>query len=154
MVADPIWTIKKTDWEVSLPILAQSVLSEFDWDRPVEVTIKLTTDAEIQDLNRRYRGKDKPTNVLSFVAMDEADIQALPEGAPFILGDIALAFETVEREALEQDKPFSHHVNHLVVHGLLHVLGYDHETDEDAAEMESLEIAILNQHAIPNPYKE
>lgn len=103
--------------------------------------ILFTSDARMQELNHTWRGKDKPTNVLSFANS-------------VYLGDIALGFETVEREALEAKKPMLHHTQHLIVHGLLHLLGYDHETDEEAEKMEAHEVAILHAIAIPNPYQE
>ncbi len=148
------WKAKTTDWEPYIAHLAQAVLDEFDWPRPVEVNIKLTDNAEIQELNRQYRGKDKPTNVLSFPALDDISSKLMPPDLPLILGDIALAYETIEQEAIDQNKVFDHHVSHLVVHGLLHLIGYDHETDAEAEAMESLEIDILKKQSISNPYKE
>jgi len=106
-----------------------------------EVSVVLADDAFVQNLNRDYRGKDKPTNVLSF-----------PQDAP-MLGDIVLAYETVVREAGEQDKSFDAHFSHLLIHGLLHLLGHDHEEDEEAEEMEALEVEILEKIGVKNPYK-
>ncbi len=108
------------------------------------VSVALSSDANVAVLNERFRGKSKPTNVLSFPAGVGA-----PEGQ---IGDIVMAFETLEREAQEQDVPFSHHLQHLVVHGVLHLLGYDHETTADAERMEALEIAILSKFGVANPY--
>lgn len=111
-----------------------------------EVSLLFTNDAQMQNLNARWRGKDKPTNVLSFAANESG----LP--GP-MLGDIVLAFETIEREAHEQDKSFDDHLTHLIVHGLLHLLGYDHETGEAEAEaMESLEREICATLGIADPY--
>lgn len=154
IVDEEAWNLKEIDWELYISNLSQFVLSDFEWDRSVELNVKLTNDAEIRQLNHQFRGKDKPTNVLSFPAMDEAGIHVLPEGFPVILGDIALALETIEREAVAQSKLFEHHVSHLVVHGILHLLGYDHETDSEAEEMEALEVDILKKLSISNPYKE
>ena len=111
-----------------------------------ELSIVLTDDAEQQGLNRDWRGIDKPTNVLSF-----------PQIEPFgpvtgILGDIVLARETLEREAVELGKPFTDHYTHLVVHGFLHILGYDHIDEAEALVMEGLETQILATLGIPDPY--
>lgn len=113
------------------------------------VTLLFTSDAEMQVLNRDWRGKDKPTNVLSFPAPD----MPVPEGEATPLGDIALACETVSREAAEQGKPLADHTAHLIVHGTLHLLGYDHETDGEAEEMESEERKILARLGIADPYE-
>ena len=107
-------------------------------------TLALADDALVRDLNRRFRGKDKPTNVLSFPSGEVAS------GAP--LGDIVVARETLEREAALDGKPIDHHLMHLVVHGLLHLLGYDHESDDEAEAMERLETAILAELGVPDPY--
>lgn len=115
---------------------------------PAELAVRLTDDAGLQALNRQYRGKDRPTNVLSFPG-DPAD--ALP-GEPVPLGDLALAYGTVAREASEQGKSLADHLSHLIVHGTLHVLGYDHETESEAAEMEALEVRILSGFGISDPY--
>jgi probable rRNA maturation factor len=116
------------------------------------VDVTLTDDSEQQTLNRTWRGKDAPTNVLAFPAAD-TDF-AVPEGAPLLLGDVVLAFETVSREADEQGKPLADHLRHLVVHGVLHLLGDDHENAADAAIMEAREIAILEEMGVPNPYRD
>jgi len=110
-----------------------------------EVAIVLTDDAAIRDLNRTWRGIDAPTNVLSFPAKQGP-------GAPARLGDIVIPYETVAREAIAQEKPFAHHLMHLAVHGFLHLLGHDHETDGDADVMEGLERAILARLHVPDPY--
>lgn len=117
---------------------------------PAELSLVLVDDAQIRDLNRNYRGFDKPTNVLSFAALDGED--AAPAEGPRLLGDVILARETIVREAAEQDKRLTNHITHLVVHGVLHLLGFDHELDEDAEEMEGREIAILAQLGIADPY--
>lgn len=109
------------------------------------VTIVLTNDDEVRALNRDYRKKDKPTNVLSFP-------DGTTHGDFMSLGDIVLAYETIAREAEEQGKKFSHHAQHLVIHGVLHLMGYDHENDADAEGMEALEIRILASLSIANPY--
>jgi probable rRNA maturation factor len=113
-----------------------------------ELAVMLTDDAGIRALNQDWRGIDKPTNVLSFPAV------ALPGGGsrPRTLGDVAIAYETTRREALDENKPFGHHLSHLAVHGFLHLIGYDHETDDDAETMEELERQILARLGIPDPY--
>lgn len=111
-----------------------------------EVSLVLADDAAVQVLNRTWRGIDKPTNVLSFPA------PAAPAGPVRMLGDIAVAYETLRREAAAEGKSFAHHLAHLVVHGLLHLLGYDHETDSEAEIMERLETAILAELGVSDPY--
>lgn len=118
------------------------------------VTVALLSDADVQRLNRQFRGKDRPTNVLSFPATTgglapDADAPPAEERA---LGDLALAYETVAAEALEARIPLLHHVAHLVIHGVLHLLGHDHETDADAERMESLETTLLARMGIADPY--
>ena len=113
-----------------------------------ELSVVFTDDAAIRELNAGWRGKDKPTNVLSFPAFPETREGPLPP----MLGDIVLAAGTVAREAALEGKPVENHITHLVVHGLLHLLGYDHETDMQAEEMEAVERAALARLAIPDPY--
>jgi probable rRNA maturation factor len=108
-----------------------------------EVSVVLAGDAMVRRLNRRYRGKDKPTNVLSF----PADRLALP-----ILGDVILAYGIAKREADSENKALAAHLSHLVVHGVLHRLGYDHDDDKAAAVMERLESAIMARLGFPDPY--
>ena len=135
-------------WPESLPEpgkLAEAaiarIVAELDAPKLGELSIALVDDADIQALNRDYRHKDKATNVLSF-----------PQEGP-LLGDIVLALETVQREAAEKSISLEHHVSHLIIHGFLHLQGYDHETDETAREMEALEIAALAALNIDNPYE-
>lgn len=124
--------------------------------QPVEVGVRLTGDAEIRVLNSTYRGRDTATNVLSFamVADDASDEFTPPhlEGMPILLGDVVVAFETCAGEAKEQMKPLADHLRHMVVHGILHLLGYDHETEDEAAQMEGLECDILAHLGVPDPY--
>lgn len=111
-----------------------------------EVAIVLTDDSGIRTLNRDWRGIDKPTNVLSFPAAQA------PGATPRMLGDIAIAYETTRREAEDEQKPFAHHLSHLAVHGFLHLVGHDHDNDDDAERMEELERTILASLGIPDPY--
>lgn len=115
-----------------------------------EVSILLTDDKRMRQLNRAYRGKDKPTNVLSFAALDGAKPKP---SAPWLLGDIVLASGVIAREARQQAKRLDHHLSHMAVHGMLHLMGYDHEDDSDAEVMEALEIAALAEMGIANPYE-
>jgi len=116
-----------------------------------ELAVMLTDDAGIRTLNSNWRGIDKPTNVLSFPALPPTG-PAGPDDAPRMLGDIAIAYETTRKEADDEQKPFDHHLSHLAVHGFLHLIGYDHDTDGDAETMETLEQEILAQLGIPDPY--
>lgn len=117
-----------------------------------EITIRLVDEAESQMLNHTYRGKDKPTNVLSFpFGHDELDVNDDIE-IP-ILGDLVICQQVVEREALEQHKPLMAHWAHMIVHGCLHLLGYDHIDDAEAEEMESIEIEIMQQLGFDDPYQ-
>ena len=117
-------------------------------------SVAFTSDAEVHALNREWRGKDKPTNVLSFPMLERGELLDLaPQGPPELLGDIALALETCEREAADKGISLEHHTAHLLIHGLLHLAGYDHETSsEDAHEMERLEIKALATMGIADPY--
>ncbi|MEC4728728.1 rRNA maturation RNase YbeY [Shewanella sp. D64] len=113
-----------------------------------ELTIRIVDEAESQSLNSTYRGKDKPTNVLSF------PFEAPPEIDIPLLGDLIICASVVEQEAIQQNKPSQAHWAHMVVHGCLHLLGYDHINDAEAEEMESLEIQLIENLGFNNPYKE
>jgi probable rRNA maturation factor len=150
----PAWSQALPDSEARCGRLAATALGAVDLpDGVVELSIVLADDAMVQGLNRDWRGKDQPTNVLSFAALDD-DEAPLVEGAPLLLGDVILAYETCAAEAREQGKPLADHFGHLVIHGVLHLLGYDHMDDEEAAEMESLETTLLAALGIPDPYGE
>ncbi len=116
-----------------------------------ELAIRLTSDRQLAALNFQYRGLDKPTNVLSFAALD-CDDPALLDGAPLFLGDIAIAAETILKEAHDQDKSVADHLAHMVVHGTLHLLGFDHMDAGEAEHMESLEKDLLSASNIKDPY--
>jgi probable rRNA maturation factor len=133
--------------------IAQAAAVEGTADPGAEVAVLLCDDAVIAALNARWRGRDEPTNVLSFPAPPPAILNPPADpAAPAHLGDIAIACETVIREAQEQGKPVSQHLAHLAVHGFLHLLGYDHGTDGEAERMERLEREILASLGIPDPY--
>jgi probable rRNA maturation factor len=116
-----------------------------------EIAVMLTDDAGIRTLNSNWRGIDEPTNVLSFPALQPTTVRR-PGDAPRMLGDIAIAYQTMRKEADDEQKPFDHHLSHLAVHGFLHLVGYDHEKDDEAEAMEALEQEILAQLGIPDPY--
>jgi probable rRNA maturation factor len=122
---------------------------------PGEVSVLLADDARLHELNRGWRGKDRPTNVLSFPAGDPVGATAaVPGGPPRLLGDIAVALETARAEALAEGKPLDHHLSHLLVHGTLHLLGYDHEGDEgEAVTMERRETELLAGLGVADPYR-
>jgi probable rRNA maturation factor len=121
--------------------------------RSAEVSVVLTSDRAIRTLNRRWRGRDKSTNVLSFPSPAPVGKKPL-RGAPRHLGDIVLAYETVAREARAEGKPLDHHIAHLALHGFLHLLGYDHESHGQAEAMERRERRILARLGVPDPYAE
>ncbi len=120
-----------------------------------ELSILLTDDVAIRELNRRWRGLDKPTNVLSFPADEIVAAQSAAQprdGAPAMLGDIVLARETLQAEADLAPRPFDHHFSHLVIHGFLHLFGYDHINEADAERMEQIERGALKKIGLPDPY--
>ncbi|MFO1068526.1 MAG: rRNA maturation RNase YbeY [Geminicoccaceae bacterium] len=154
-------TVEAGDWDTSFADLEgacrraveTTVASELgDRHRAWEVSVLLTDDAAVRELNRTWRGQDKPTNVLSFPAQDEIDADP-PAGVPLVLGDLAVAYQTVMREAVAETKPAVAHLSHLLVHGTLHLLGFDHATTEEAAAMEGREVAILATLGVPDPYR-
>ena len=141
-VEDPAWSVALPDAEALVRAAADATLAS-EGAVGEGVSLLLTDDPAMADLNRRFRQQDKPTNVLSFPA---------PQNPERFLGDVALAYGVCAREAQEQGKPLAHHLQHLVAHGVLHLLGYDHETDDQADEMEGLERAVLAGLGIPDPY--
>ncbi len=145
-VADPRWN-GLGDLEQLANEACQAVAGQPD-DR--ELSLLFTNDAEIAKLNAQWRGKTGPTNVLSFPT---ATTLTLPPGEPAPLGDIVLSYETVVKEAAETGKSVEHHTSHLIVHGMLHLLGYDHETEADAEIMEDKERVILARLGIADPYQ-
>jgi probable rRNA maturation factor len=152
----------EADWPASIdwPALAEQAAEAVAAGAPeltnprLSASLLFSDDAEVHVLNREWRGKDKPTNVLSFPMLEREDLLDLgPDGPPELLGDIALALETCAREAAEKGGPLEHHAAHLIIHGLLHLAGHDHETSpEDATAMEVLEIKALARMGIADPY--
>ena len=126
-----------------------AVLGELDYNDSVEVSLRIVDEDESRNLNREYRAQDKPTNVLSF-ASDFGDYA--PDDLPRALGDIVLCAPVVEREAAEQGKALADHWGHMLVHGTLHLLGYDHMSEAEAAEMEDLERRVLAGLGVADPY--
>ena len=117
-----------------------------------EIVVRIVGEEESRDLNHRYRHKNSATNVLAFPA-DEPGIPGLPVAPRRALGDLAICGPIVEREALEQGKPVGSHWGHLLVHGTLHLLGYDHQTEAEAAAMERLEVRIMADRGFDDPYR-
>jgi probable rRNA maturation factor len=137
--------------------IAAHLTQEFKLDRQdYEAGITFLTRPAMQKINHDFRGLKKPTNVLSFPEYGPEDVRKVlrqKKGAETIyLGDILLCFPYIRQEAVKMNKPLNHHLTHLIVHGLLHLLGYDHEDDHDAQRMEKLEISLLHGLAIPDPY--
>ena len=153
---DELWKGSDSDWEATARIAlraAHNVAPELVNAR-LCVSVLFTDDAEIRNLNREWRDKDKTTNVLSFPMLERTELLELgAEGPPELLGDIALAYETCAREATSKEGMLWEHVIHLIIHGLLHLAGYDHETSPEHAEaMEALEIKALALLGIADPY--
>ena len=144
-IENPSWTALG-DLQSLAERAAEAALQEagFAPEVGMELSCLLSDDASIRELNARWRDMDKPTNVLSFPATGP--------GAELLLGDVVLAFETVAREALAENKPMRDHVVHLIVHGVLHLLGHDHEDHDEADTMEALEIRALHRLGFANPY--
>lgn len=144
------------EWEelATRAAAATSALAPELTSQRLVASILFTSDEEVQALNREWRDKDKPTNVLSFPMLERSELLDLPaQGPPEMLGDIALAFETCAREASEKNLPLVDHATHLLVHGFLHLAGHDHEiSDDDAVIMENLETKALAQLGIADPY--
>lgn len=154
--ADPEWD-SRTDWARLAEHATRSAIAESAFPqlgggpRNVEISVRLAGNAEVHALNLQWRGKDKPTNVLSF-PMADADELEQPDGPELMLGDIILARGVCEAEAAEKAVAVETHASHLLVHGMLHLLGYDHETEADAAEMEAREVRALARLGIADPY--
>lgn len=152
LVQSPLWEghgdaeamLRKAITEAALTLAADAAAAE---PPAGEVAVVLTDDRAMRELNRAWRNIDRPTNVLSFEVP-----RYVPGGASAVLGDVVIAFETAAREAAAEGKPFVHHVAHLGVHGFLHLMGYDHQSDGEADAMERLERSILARLDVPDPY--
>src|SRR5262249_15480520 len=157
--ADEEWDSSRS-WKDLAGKAAEAAIAESDYpdlvdsERPVEISVTLTDDEHVRTLNAKWRGKDKPTNVLSFPMADELDLtRANVSERELLLGDIILAHGVCEAEASEKGVPFEQHAAHLLVHGTLHLLGYDHHSDAEASDMEAREVKALARLGIGNPYE-
>jgi probable rRNA maturation factor len=157
--ADEEWD-SSTDWPLLVRKAAEAAVAESAFPqlaesgRAVELSIRLATDEKVRALNSQWRRKDKATNVLSFPMSEQYELeQADEEGRELMLGDIVLARGVCEREAAEKGIRVEEHATHLLVHGTLHLLGYDHQNDRDAQEMESREVRALARLGIADPYE-
>jgi len=157
--ADEEWDSSRS-WEPLVRQAAEAAIAESDYpelarsERPVEISVTLTGNEQVRALNGKWRGKDQPTNVLSFPMADELDLaRANVAEQELLLGDIVLAHGVCEVEAADKGVSFQNHATHLLVHGTLHLLGYDHHADADAADMESREVRALARLGIASPYE-
>ena len=157
--ADAEWDSSK-DWaslarSAAIAAIAESAFPQLgQGNRPVEVSVRLTSDEEVHALNSHWRGKDKPTNVLSFPMAEGDELEAAVEPGPeLMLGDIILARGVCAAEAADKGVPLDQHATHLLVHGTLHLLGYDHMDDDSAADMEAREVRALARLGIADPYE-
>ena len=147
-------TIDAQQWELlkdaptqeDITALINALFDYLNVDTEFSAAVRLIDETESADFNNQYRGKSGPTNVLSF------PYEAFPGVESDLLGDLLICAPIVAKEAAEQGKTVTMHFSHLVVHGILHLLGYDHLTEDEATEMEGIEIAVLEQHGFPNPY--
>ena len=158
--ADAEWD-SSNGWDALVRAAAESAIAESRFPalatgtRTVELSVRLTSDAQVHALNMQWRGKDRPTNVLSFPLADADELaEADSDGPELMLGDIVLARGVCVEEATEKHVPVEHHASHLLVHGTLHLLGYDHHDDNEAADMEAREVRALARLGIGDPYAE
>jgi probable rRNA maturation factor len=156
--ADEEWDSSRP-WEplarkAAAAAIAESAFPQLnESSRHVELSVRLAGDEEVQALNAHWRGKDKPTNVLSFPMAEPYELEESDEDGPAImLGDLILARGVCEREAADKGIPVEQHATHLLVHGTLHLLGYDHQADADAADMEARDVRALERLGVSNPY--
>ena len=154
--SDPEWD-SSTDWAALARGAAEAAIAESAFpqlalsERPVEMSVRLAGDDEVHALNAEWRGKDKATNVLSFPMAEAAQLEG-GDGPELMLGDIILAHGVCANEAADKAIPLERHASHLLVHGTLHLLGYDHMDEGSAADMESREVRALSRLGIADPY--
>jgi probable rRNA maturation factor len=158
--ADEEWDSSRS-WDLLVRRAAEAAIAESAFPqlatthRPVEISVVLTGDDQVRELNAEYRGKPKPTNVLSFPMAELDDLRkANVAGPELLLGDIIVARGVCEAESADKGLSVEQHAIHLIVHGTLHLLGYDHQDDADAADMEAREVRALSRLGIANPYEE
>jgi len=157
--ADEEWDSSRA-WEPLVRKAAAAAIAESAFpqlnesSRHIELSVRLAGDEEVRALNAHWRGKDKPTNVLSFPMAEAYELEQSDEDGPAImLGDLILARGVCEREAAEKGLPVEQHATHLLVHGTLHLLGYDHQAEGDASDMEAREVRALQRLGVANPYE-
>jgi len=157
--ADGEWDSSRS-WEALVRKAVEAAIAESAYPdlarsgRPVEVSVQLTDDDHVRALNSKWRGKDKPTNVLSFTMAEEYELNdENVVGKELLLGDIIVGRGVCEREAVEKGVSLEQHATHLIVHGTLHLLGYDHQGEADAADMEAREVRALERIGLANPYE-
>lgn len=160
-----VLTVATAEWRAAIDNLEERSLrilratlehsTSLSWLQHGEVSLLLSEDDEIRDLNNRYRERNQPTNVLSFSNLDlkEGKILSPPPPGPVLLGDIAMSFQRLSTEADEQKKPLLDHFAHLLIHGTLHLLGYDHQNDKQALVMEGMEGTVLQSLGMAAPYE-
>jgi probable rRNA maturation factor len=158
--ADPEWD-SSTRWEALVRGAAEAAIAESAFPqlaqsaRGVELSVRLTRDEEVRELNAKWRGKDKPTNVLSFPQLEPEQLREITaDGPELMLGDLVLARGVCASEAADKHVPIETHASHLIVHGILHLLGHDHEDDSSAEDMESREVRALARLGIADPYED
>jgi probable rRNA maturation factor len=158
--ADEEWDSSRS-WEPLVRRAAEAAIAESAFpqlataERPLEISVLLSSDGKVRDLNDEYRGKPRPTNVLSFPMIDRDALgETTVAGPEMLLGDIILAHGVCDAEARDKGVSLEQHAAHLIVHGTLHLLGYDHHDDQDAADMEAREARALKRLGIANPYEE
>jgi probable rRNA maturation factor len=150
-IEDPRWSEHLPDAPTLIETAVSLALAGVDaGGRPIEVGVRLVDDGTIQALNRDWRGKDKPTNALSFPMGDPGPV--IDADFPWLIGDIVMSYDTMLAESERDGKPMAHHVAHLAVHAALHLIGHDHEDEAEAEAMEGLEVALLAGLGIPDPY--
>jgi probable rRNA maturation factor len=158
--ADEEWD-SRSSWEQLVRKAAEAAIAESAFPqlaacrRQVEISVRLSSDEEVRALNAEWRGSDKPTNVLSFPLADESELNSAKfDGPELLLGDIILARGVCEAEAADKGVPVEDHAAHLLVHGTLHLLGYDHHDECQASDMEAREVRALGRLGIANPYED